>query len=117
MDVESILLNLMTNAYTACQQVNRERIVSVGLGEKTHNNIRGFELTVADSGPGIDAKFKERIWEPLFTTKVDRDGKEIGTGLGLTIVQSTVEDLNGTKQLHSDSKLKGARFTIWIPLA
>ena len=117
MDVESILLNLMTNAYSACQQVNRERIIAVALQGKTANNINGFELTVADSGPGIDPKFKEMIWQPLFTTKVDREGKEIGTGLGLTIVQSIVEELNGTKKVDTHPKLKGARFTVWIPLA
>ena len=117
MDVESLLLNLMTNAYTACQQVNRERIIAVALQGKTVNKIDGFELSVADTGPGIDPKFKEMIWQPLFTTKVDREGKEIGTGLGLTIVQSIVEELGGTKKVDSHPKLKGARFTVWIPLA
>lgn len=117
MDVESILLNLMTNAYTACQQVNRERIIAVALQGKAVNKIDGFELTVADTGPGIDSKFKEMIWQPLFTTKVDREGKEIGTGLGLTIVQSIVEELSGTKKVDSHPKLKGARFTVWIPLS
>jgi two-component system NtrC family sensor kinase len=111
------LLNLMTNAYTACQQVNRERIIAVALQGKTVNKIDGFELTVADTGPGIDSKFKEMIWQPLFTTKVDREGKEIGTGLGLTIVQSIVEELGGAKKVDSHPKLKGARFTLWIPLA
>jgi signal transduction histidine kinase len=51
----------------------------------------------------------------LFTTKVDKDGRQVGTGLGLTIVKSIIEELGGNKSVGEDLKLKGARFTIWLP--
>jgi hypothetical protein len=116
MDIEAILLNLLTNAYTACQQKGRVRKISVSIKESKVKDIKGVEMIVADSGPGINSKFISRIWDPLFTTKVDKEGKEIGTGLGLSIVNSIVDDLKGTKAVDSDPGLGGARFKIWIPI-
>jgi len=115
MDVEAVLLNLLTNSYIACLQVNRKRQIKIVLKKEKVNNVDGFSLIVSDSGPGVADKFKDRIWDALFTTRVDKEGKQIGTGLGLTIVQSIVEDLHGTKAVDSDPKLKGARFKIWLP--
>lgn len=115
MDVESVLLNLLTNSYEASQQTNRPRVVQVTLLEKSQDEKRGFELSVADSGPGVEQKLKRRIWDPLFTTRVDRNGKQVGTGLGLTIVKSIVDELGGKRWIERDAELKGARFTIWIP--
>lgn len=116
MDVEALLLNLLTNSYFACQQIRRKRRIKIVLKKEKVNGVDGFSLIVSDSGPGVADKFKDRIWDPLFTTRVDREGKQIGTGLGLTIVQSIVEDLNGAKAVDFDPKLKGARFKIWLPL-
>ncbi|MFA6177489.1 MAG: ATP-binding protein [Candidatus Paceibacterota bacterium] len=115
MDIESIVLNLMTNAYTACGQISKERKVRVELSEKTKDSIKGFEIIVADSGPGVDSAIADMIWEPLFTTKKDKTGRDEGTGLGLSIVRSTVEELGGTREVLKDSKLKGAQFRIWLP--
>lgn len=117
MDIESILLNLLTNAYTACMQVNRERKINVVLERKEDEGTEGVSVTVADTGPGVDAKLRDKIWTPLFTTKVDADGKQVGTGLGLTIIQSILEDLKGKKNISKDPVLKGARFRIWLPLS
>lgn len=115
MDIEAILLNLLTNAYTACMQKNRKRIINIELKELEHDGTKGFNISIADSGPGINDKIQKMIWEPLFTTKVDKFGKEIGTGLGLTIVDSIVTELNGRKHVDNDPSLKGARFSIWLP--
>jgi len=115
MDIESIVLNLLTNAYSACSQMERERKVRVELHEKINGSINGFEIIVADSGPGVDAAIADMIWEPLFTTKKDKTGREDGTGLGLSIVKSTVEELGGTRSVTKDHQLKGAQFRIWLP--
>ncbi len=115
MDIESIVLNLLTNAYSACGQTSRERKVRVELREKNNGSIKGFEIIVADTGSGVDKTVSDMIWEPLFTTKKDKTGREDGTGLGLSIVKSTVEELGGTKEVSKDTKLKGARFRIWLP--
>jgi signal transduction histidine kinase len=116
MDVEAVLINLLTNAYAACQQVRRKRIIRVGVAPKNQNNVNGVEIVVADSGPGVAKQFKDRIWDPLFTTRTDDRGRPVGTGLGLAIVRSILEDSQGKSNLDSDPELKGARFTIWFPL-
>jgi hypothetical protein len=115
MDIESIVLNLMTNAYSACKQVQRDRKVRVELHDKVIASLKGFEIIVADTGPGVDHSIADMIWEPLFTTKKDQTGREDGTGLGLSIVKSTVDELGGTRTVSRDSKLKGAQFHIWLP--
>jgi signal transduction histidine kinase len=116
MDVEAVLINLLTNAYEACQQGRRSRIIKVEVGPKKEGDAAGFEIIVADSGPGVAKEFRERIWEPMFSTRTNGEGKQIGTGLGLAIVQSVVDDLNGIRRLDNDPELRGARFSIWLPL-
>ena len=116
MDIEAILINLLTNSYTACLQQSENRNTLIRLIKQKNAKRNGFSIIVSDTGPGIDDKFKDRIWEPLFTTKVDKKGKQVGTGLGLTIIKSIVDDLNGIKGFDFDPELKGARFKIWLPL-
>jgi signal transduction histidine kinase len=116
MDAEAVLLNLLTNAYTACQQTKRRRVIRIKLNAKTVDGVDGCELTVADSGPGVASEFRDRVWDPLFSTKIDEGGRQIGTGLGLAIVQSIVTDLKGRRRVDTDSELRGARFIIWLPL-
>ncbi|MCX5795033.1 MAG: ATP-binding protein [Elusimicrobia bacterium] len=115
MDIESILLNLLTNAYHACQQVTHERKVLVSLARTKVDHNDGYTITVSDSGPGVAERYLFKIWEPLFSTKVDRHGKQIGTGLGLTIVRSIAEDLHGSASVDRDPTLNGARFKVWLP--
>lgn len=118
MDIESILINLLTNAYTACNQKAGSRKVLVHVErEDTKSGGRGYFFSVADTGPGIAKEFMHRIFEPLFSTKTiaTSDSKSIGTGLGLTIVKSIVDDLYGNIKVDHDPELKGARFKIWLP--
>ncbi len=115
MDVEAVLINLLTNSYNACLQETRERIIRIELEEKWEDEKRGFELTVADTGHGVAEEFQERIWTPLFSTKSEGQ-RNSGTGLGLSIIDSIVKDLAGKRTQESDPELKGARFKIWLPL-
>ncbi len=115
MDIETVLINLLTNSYSACQDTNSERLIKVDLVNSEKNGIAGFEIIVTDSGHGIDEDFREIIWEALYTTKTDEKGNESGTGLGLTIVQSIVDDLDGERDVINDEELGGAKFIIWLP--
>ena len=114
MDVESVALNLLTNAYYFSKLSKKQRIVSVSLKNAVRDSDKGFELIVGDSGPGVRATIRGQIWEPLFSTKVDNEGRPFGTGLGLSIVDSVVKDIGGTKSLDSDPRLNGARFKVWL---
>jgi signal transduction histidine kinase len=116
MDVESVLVNLLTNAYTATSVKNqREILINVQLEDK--NDVAGFYFSVSDSGPGIAKEFEHRLFEPLFSTKTvgANNSKSVGTGLGLTIVKSITEELGGTVSFDKDPVLGGARFKIWLP--
>lgn len=116
MDIESIVLNLITNAYTACLQNSTGRIISVSLENEEKEGKNGYSIIIANSGPPIEAGLADWIWEPLNTLKKDAQGKESGTGLGLTIVKSITEALKGQKEVYNDETLKGAAFKIWLPI-
>ncbi|MEM7574172.1 MAG: sensor histidine kinase [Bacteroidota bacterium] len=115
MDLETILINLLTNSYSACLNTGRDRKILVSLKELEKSGNAGFEIAVSDSGPGVQDELKNIIWEPLFTTKSDDKGNNNGTGLGLSIVNSIVDDLGGTKEVTEDKDLLGAKFSIWFP--
>lgn len=70
----------------------------------------GVVLTVDDSGPGIDPSIRNRLFEPLVTTRAG------GIGLGLALVRRVVERHEGTISA-SRSPLGGARFTLRLPAA
>jgi len=68
-----------------------------------------IEVTVRDTGPGVPAEFRSRIFEPFFTTKPAGEG----TGLGLGVCLSILEDCGGT--LEYDSVPGNTRFTAKFP--
>lgn len=115
MDIESILLNLLTNAFSAVPNSNRDRMIKVILNHENRNDIKGMILSVSDSGPGIAPEYHEKIWTPLFTTKIGKKERQSGTGLGLAIVKSIVTELEGEITLTSDEDIQGAQFNIWLP--
>jgi signal transduction histidine kinase len=65
--------------------------------------------SITDSGTGISPEVKERLFQPFFTTK----GVGKGTGVGLTISKSIIEDHGGT--LEIDSKCPNTKFDISLP--
>jgi signal transduction histidine kinase len=116
MDVESVLVNLLTNAYYFSKMKRRPRKISISLRPRIRDDEKGFEVAVSDSGPGVSAKIQEHIWQPLFSTKVDRHGRAAGTGLGLSIVDAVVRDIGGIRTVEKDPQLGGARFSVWLRL-
>nr|MDA8165520.1 response regulator [Desulfobacteraceae bacterium] len=68
------------------------------------------KLAVSDSGPGMDAATKARIFEPYFTTK----GVGKGSGMGLAVVHGIVERHQGFVTVDS-APGKGATFTVYFP--
>ncbi|MEM8944632.1 MAG: ATP-binding protein [Planctomycetota bacterium] len=69
---------------------------------------QGFELEVADSGPGLPAEQLDQLFDPFYSTKAT------GTGLGLSIVQRIAES-HGGRVTAANCPEGGAAFTIEIP--
>ena len=99
------IVNLIDNAAEVLQESWVKEIV---VTTRSRPESEAVELIVADSGPGISAENKERLFLPYFSTK-DR-----GTGLGLPIVRSVVQDHGGTIRVE-DNQPSGTRFVIELP--
>ena len=99
------IVNLIDNAAEILQESWVKEIVVTTRGRPESEAV---ELIVADSGPGISAENKERLFLPYFSTK-DR-----GTGLGLPIVRSVVQDHGGSIRVE-DNQPSGTRFVIELP--
>ncbi|WP_346837299.1 ATP-binding protein [Microbulbifer sp. SAOS-129_SWC] len=103
-----VFINLLSNARDASP-------------DGGHIQIEGYVargcacIAVTDDGPGISAEHRERILEPFFTTKEPGQG----TGLGLAMVYSIVEEHEGQLELvspaHPESG-RGAKFIVQLPL-
>jgi signal transduction histidine kinase len=74
------------------------------------------ELTVTDSGPGIDPEHLPHIWERFYRADKARSRVSGGTGLGLAIVKYIAEAHGGTARVASQPG-KGTTFTVLLPAA
>jgi signal transduction histidine kinase len=74
------------------------------------------EVRVCDRGHGIPAADLERIFEPFYRGEQSRAQRVQGTGLGLSLVRSTVERHHGTVAVQNSSS-GGAQFTVRLPAA
>jgi signal transduction histidine kinase len=99
--IRRAVLNLVLNAIDVMKDGGTLVITS-------YENARGFELEVADSGPGLTDEVKRRAFEPFYSTKQN------GTGLGLAIVYHVAEAHGGTVTAMNCPE-GGAAFTIKIP--
>ncbi len=106
--IRGVLINLLSNAVAAVQlnspPLDKRIDVRLSFDRKTARAA----IEIADSGPGIPASDKSRVFEPYFTTKKG------GTGLGLAIVSSVVSDHQGEIRVF-DNHPRGARFVLTLP--
>lgn len=98
-----VVTNLVKNAIQAVPEVESPRILVTVASEG--NSVK---ISVADNGVGIEDGFRDKIFEPKFTTKSS------GMGLGLGMVKNIVETYNGTISFTSHPG-KGTVFTVCFP--
>jgi PAS domain S-box-containing protein len=116
-EMEQVLLNLALNARDAMPNGGTLTIgtasVSLVAGEVAGCEPGAYvRLMVRDTGVGMDAETRARLFEPLFTTK----GPGRGTGLGLSIVNGIVRQASGAVSVESQPG-QGATFRIFLPRA
>lgn len=104
--IKRVVVNLLDNAVAAMEGKGGEVTL------KTHYkpDLRIAALEVRDTGVGIPAEDRQRIFEPYFTTK------QGGTGLGLPIVRKIMEDHRGYVRVQSNSP-RGSVFVLEFPVA
>jgi signal transduction histidine kinase len=105
--VLQIISNLLSNAFRWTPDGGR-----VELGLSSQNG--GVTVQVEDTGPGIRAEERERIFRPFFSRDHSRDGG--GTGLGLAIARELAVALGGRIELDTTPG-KGSRFQLILPAA
>lgn len=112
-DWESIFANLITNSCWALSDTPAvERKININLGLEDGFGVIEFE----DSGCGIEAGVESHVFKATFSTKRNRKGDTIGTGMGLSIVRTFVEEHSkGSIVLAPRGDLGGARFWIKVP--
>jgi two-component system CitB family sensor kinase len=106
-DLVAILGNLLDNAIDAAADAPAPKLV-----ELTVEGVGGaLEITVEDSGPGIDPEAVEDVFRHGFSTKTPGP---FGRGLGLALVRQAVQRLGGTMTITSPA---GALFRVTLPTA
>jgi signal transduction histidine kinase len=111
-----LILNLLTNASQSMQgapgrlQVGLRTVSRATVTEAATLATRYVELSVADTGHGINAETLEHIFEPFFTTR----GVGDGTGLGLSVVHGIAESFGATIAVESEVG-RGSTFRVFFP--
>lgn len=99
--IRRAVLNLVLNALDVMPNGGELVITS-------YDGANGFELEVADNGPGLSDEQQKRLFEPFYSTK------ETGTGLGLSVVAHAIEAHGGTVTAINCPE-GGAALTIRLP--
>jgi two-component system NtrC family sensor kinase len=106
--IEQVIINLLHNACDALSDVRGQKEIHI----KTSLEHPFAHIVIQDNGPGIPKELHEKIFEPFFTTKAE--GK--GTGVGLAICKSIVQDHGGFMELESTPE-RGTSFRIKLPIS
>ncbi len=105
--LQQVLYNLVANAIEASP---RNGAVTVFAQPADENSVR---ISVQDQGPGIPDDLQDRMFEPFFSADTGSRAKE-GIGLGLSVVKSIVESLEGNVEVESRLG-EGTCFSAYLP--
>ncbi len=117
--IEQVIMNICINGYQAMKEKGGELTIETkrffpdeeflfshyGLLEREY-----IQISISDTGHGIDKKDIDKIFDPFFTTKK----KGGGTGLGLSTAYNIITSYNGIITVYSE-KGKGTTFNIYLP--
>ncbi len=103
---DQIIINLINNAFEACEESGAGYNVTLSVSQCDE----GVYVAVHDDGPGVPEHLREKIFQPLFTTRA----KSTGTGLGLAVCRDIVEKVFGGTLMLVDVP-RGARFEVFVP--
>lgn len=113
-DWESIVVNMISNSIWALRETPKgARVIRVSASECENKDIA---IRFTDSGCGIESGAERYLFNPMYSTRRDDKGNVTGTGMGLSIVRTFVEDhAKGSIQVTPKGTLGGAEFLITVP--
>jgi len=103
-ELRQVFTSIITNALDAMED---HGTLSLETGVEGNSIV----IKISDTGPGIPPKVINRIFDPFFSTKLERGG----TGLGLSIASAIIKENGGRIEVTSEEG-KGATFTISLPI-
>jgi signal transduction histidine kinase len=106
--LQQVIWNLLSNAVKFTPKGGR---VQIRL-EKINSHV---EITVSDSGKGIDAEFLPHVFDRFRQADQTTTRRQGGLGLGLSIVRQIVEMHGGTVHVESEGEGKGSSFIVMLP--
>jgi len=121
--LKQIMFNFLSNAAKFTPEGGRIEVSARLVGAQGTNGKAGtdegtfVEICVSDTGIGIRAEDRERVFEPFVQVKGGTTDKTPGTGLGLTLTKEYVELHGGRVWVESEGEGKGSRFVFVIPIA
>ncbi len=104
-----VFLNIMTNALHAME--DEGGIMTISLSESTKDGRSFAEISVGDTGKGINPSIIDRIFDPFFTTRET----DKGTGMGLAVSHGIITGIGGEINVESNPG-EGSIFTLSLPL-
>jgi PAS domain S-box-containing protein len=107
--IQQVIWNLLTNAVKFTPRGGRVEVSA----RRTASHV---QISVTDSGEGIDSQFLPHIFEPFRQAESPQTRVHGGLGLGLSIVRYIAEAHGGTVSAESEGRGKGATFTVTLPV-
>ncbi len=107
--LKQVFWNLLTNAIKFTPEDGKVDV-------RVRQRGGGAEITVRDSGEGIDPKFLPLIFQRFKQADSSTSRKHGGLGIGLSIVRSLVETHGGKVRAKSDGANRGSSFIVTLPL-
>jgi two-component system, NtrC family, sensor kinase len=105
--LQQVLINILMNAFEAVRPAGRVTMLAEAASQDSR---AGVHILVRDTGRGVPASLRTKIFEPFFSTKPPGEG----TGLGLPICRDIVKMLDGSIGVES-SPGEGTTFIVWLP--
>src|SRR5262249_27547960 len=103
--LQQVLINLMTNGSQSMDGVDGARVLTVTSSASADGAVR---VVVRDAGTGIAANDQDKLFSPFFTTKQD------GRGMGLSICKTIIESHGGTITASNNAG-PGAQVVVELP--
>lgn len=115
-DAQAMSQAIFTLIDNAAKYSPPESLITIRAEQVDENSVH---MSVADSGPGVPAEVRERIFEKFFRAMRDgdvSDRRAAGSGLGLAIARGIVEAHHGRIWIEDVEGRPGAKFVIELPI-